>query len=395
MKINSFEKNIYKNMIICNIILSTKKYKTICKQKTIYYPEEIHMSEKITRRKAFAVSTAGAGMLIGATCLSPHKKETATVNKDFLSPWSPPEGLVRDLTPGSIPIRLAAFTDKYMINYPTNEGITEVIKRIKSAGYTATNISGPKDRKNPWLTTSDVEVSELKTALKEYDIDLFDVHAYFNNIHPDESIRKESWRWTVEQCEVAERLGCRMVTTHTGSRSPVSAVTIHKDNWTMETWKLSVQAIKQILKDTAGMKVALGIEALNLINVNNPRAHLRLKEEIGDPRLKVCLDPTNMINLGTYFRTTELINECFDLLGEDILACHAKDTYVLPNKMSAYLTQILPGKGQMDYKTYLVRLSRMKWPRTLAIEHLKEEDYPDAKAFIEETAAKVGVIIYS
>ena len=352
------------------------------------------MSEKMTRRKAFAVGTAGAGILIGGACSSQKKKETTTVNKDFLSPWSPQEGLVRDLIPGSTSIRLAAFTGRYMINYPTNESITDVVKRIKAEGYTATNISGPKDSKNPWLTASDAEVSELKTALKEYDVDLFDVHAYFNNIHPDESIRKESWKWTVEQCEVAERLGCRMVTTHTGSRSPVSAVTIHKDNWTMETWKLSVQALKQILKDTAGMKVALGIEALNLININNPRAHLRLKEEIGDPRLKVCLDPTNMINLGTYFRTMELINECFDLLGEDILACHAKDTYVLPNKMSAYITQILPGKGQLDYETYLVRLSRMKWPRTLVIEHLKEEEYPLAKDFIKRAAAKVGVKIH-
>ena len=186
-----------------------------------------------------------------------------------------------------------------------------------------------------------------------------------------------------------------MVTTHAGNRSAEAAIAPHKDNWTMETWKLVVDGMKQILKDTAGMKVELGIEAVNMTCMNNPRAHLRLIEDVGDPRLKVLLDPVNMISLRNYFRTTELINECFDLLGENILAAHAKDTHILPNKMSAYITEVAAGKGQMDYELYLVRLSRLNYPRALHIEHIPEEEYPIAKKFLEETAEKVGVKVYS
>ena len=186
-----------------------------------------------------------------------------------------------------------------------------------------------------------------------------------------------------------------MVTTHTGTCSTESPVAPHKDNWTWETWRKSVDAIRQILKDTVGMKVQLGIEAVNMTATNNPRAHLQLIEEIGDPRLKVLLDPVNMLNLGTYYRNTELINECFDLLGENIIAAHAKDTYVLPNMMSAYITEVAAGKGILDYETYLVRLSRLSWPRTLLIEHIPDEEYPGAKKYIEDTAKRLGVKIYS
>ena len=363
------------------------------------------MAYNITRRKALTAGAALTGIAISAGCArnetsvkkneASAKKRASLFPKSGLWPWSPPEHVERDLTPGSTPIRLAAFNGKYMINYPENESITEVIKRVRESGYTSTNSSGPKHQRNPWLDATEAEIDELKDTLKKYDVTYCDVHAYMNNIHPDMSIRQKNWKHVAQQCEVAERVGCPLVTTHTGSCSPVSAVTIHRDNWSEKTWKISVRAIQQILKDTTGMKVSLAVEALNLANVNNPVAHKRLRDDIGDPRVKVCLDPTNMINLAVYNRTTELINECFDILGEYILVAHAKDSLVTPNKMSAYLTQVLPGTGVIDYEQYLVRLSRLKYPRTLIIEHLKTEDYPKAKKFIEDTAKKVGVTIYS
>ena len=78
---------------------------------------------------------------------------------------------------------------------------------------------------------------------------------------------------------------------------PKHAVAPHPDNWTWETWKEVVASMKQILKDTAGMNVALGIEAVNMTCMNDPKAHLQLIEDVGDDRIKVCLDPVNMISL--------------------------------------------------------------------------------------------------
>ena len=50
----------------------------------------------------------------------------------------------------------------------------------------------------------------------------------------------------------------------------------------------------------------------------------------------------------------------------------------------------------IDYETYLVRLSRLKTPCPLMIEHLpNEEEYAFAKKYLEDTAKKVGVKFYS
>ena len=73
---------------------------------------------------------------------------------------------------------------------------------------------------------------------------------------------------------------------------------------------------------------------------------------------------------------------------------HAKDVLWAP-EMLPVLKWVVPGTGTMDYESYLTRLSRLKYTRPLLLEFLSTEKYPEAKKFIEETAQKVGVKIYS
>ena len=354
------------------------------------------MQKHMNRRNALVSGTATAGVLIGTACSKPEQTtQQKAPHPPFLTPWSPLADLKRDLTPGTTPIRLASWSNATTLDYPKDISITELVKRIRDAGYTAGNAYIRYSGDNLWLKAPESDIKELKEALNKYDVNFFDVHTVGYNIHPDLSERQKNYKYVAEACETAERVGCPMVTTHAGTRSAEHQIAPHKDNWTWETWKMVVDSFKQILKDTAGMNVALGVEAVNMTCMNNPKAHLQLIEDVGDPRLKVCLDPVNMISLRNYFRTTELVNECFDLLGENIIAAHAKDTYILPNRMSAYITEVAVGEGMMDYETYLVRFSRLSYPRPLLIEHLPQEKYPVAKKNIEEIAAKVGVKFYS
>ena len=351
------------------------------------------MSKNISRRKALKTGAAATGLIICAVSpKSTHAAQAESSHPPFLYPWSPPEELERDLTPGQTPIRLASWGRKTTLNYTRddNESITEIIKRVRDMGYTSTNSS---IRRSPWLTATEAEIKELHEALVKYDVTFFDMHTTGSNIHYDPVEREKVYRYTVESCEAAERVGCPMVTTHTGAAGYDRPMSAHSDNWTWKTWRASVNAMKKILRDTAGMKVKLGVEPTNMTAMNNPRALLQIIEECADPRLKVCIDPVNMIYIGNYFRNTELINESFDLLGDNIIASHAKDSLCL-HKMSIYITEVAPGKGVLDYETYLVRLSRLSKTITLLIEHIPDEEYPVAKKYIEETAAKADVKIY-
>ena len=193
--------------------------------------------------------------------------------------------------------------------------------------------------------------------------------------------------------EYADRLGMEYILTHTGGRDGGNKDKPHPLNHTKETWDMSVAATKKILADTAGSKVKLGFEAVNSCNNNTPQSHLRLMADVGDDRVKVTLDPCNMLHPGTIFRTTELIDQCFDLLGEDIMYCHAKDK--VWNEMLPHFEGVTLGEGWLDYETYLVRMSRMAKPRVLLIEHLPAEQYPPSMQHLKDTAERLGVKIYA
>ncbi len=352
-------------------------------------------------RRRFLATGLGAGCLVtvGASC-GRGSRETAGAAPDetpYLTPWSPDPNRPRDIAPGGTPVRLASWSRMTTLDYPPpgNIGIEVMVRRIREAGYTAGNATIPRYERGAWLDASETEVRELKDALAANDVDFFDMHTTGSNITLDLEQRRTCNRYTIEACDAADRVGARMVTTHIGSLGSQTPFEPHPGNWTKETWDLGVRTFREILRATAGHACVFGVEAVNMTVMNNPRAHLRLIEELADPRMKVCLDPVNMMHLGVYYRNTELIEECFDLLGEHIVAAHAKDSYILPDKMSVYLTEVAAGQGVIDYETYLARLSRLSWPRTLLIEHLPEEEYPGARKYIVETAEKIGVTLYA
>lgn len=356
------------------------------------------MSGRMTRRQILAASGASAAALTAAESTQAQSRAPVSRGPGRAPFWEPGpnKNLVRNLKPGPTPIRLSGglALGGSRQSQKGAGSIGEAIKAMRDQGITAA-VTGPA----PWQSASESMIGELKAALKEYDVEIFEVGGYRNILHTDEQVRRENLKYLAGCLETAERIGCRMVGTITGSRNPEGNrwgdnYAVHPDNWTLEIWKLAVSGIKQILKDTAGLKAVLGMEAQVTTNLDGPVAHRNLMQDVGDPRVKVNLDPTNMVHLFNHFHTTELLNQCFDLLGEDIYGCHAKDTYVVPHTQTVYIQEVCPGRGNLDYETYLVRMSRLKWPRALHPEHFPSEQNPEAYAHMRKVAAKVGVKIY-
>ncbi|MCD6307982.1 MAG: sugar phosphate isomerase/epimerase [Candidatus Latescibacteria bacterium] len=341
------------------------------------------MARKITRRGAPAAGVTAPGLALGASRTSHaagRERTTVLDRKPFWDP-GPDKNLKRDLTPGPTPIRIGRG-----LGVGANESITDAVKRLRDNGY-AGCVTGP-DR---WNKATDSELHELKAALKEFDVVIFEVGGYTNMIHPDAAERRKNLKHLAMCIETADKVGCPMVGTISGSLDPVNFFNVHPENWTEATWKLLVDAMKQVLRDTSGMKAAIGMEAQVTTNIDGPEAHKRLVDDVGDPRSAVNLDPVNMMSLATYYHTTELLTDCFDLLGESILGCHAKDTYIWPDKQTVHVQEVAAGRGVMDYETYLVRLSRMKWPRTILPEHVPADQLVEAAQYIRTVAKKVGV----
>ena len=355
------------------------------------------MSRRVSRRQILA---AGAASTTALTSTEAHAQTRRPASggpgrAPFWGP-GPNKNLVRDLKSGPTPIRLAGnlTLGRTGSSGKGTRSVGDAVKALRDQGLTSS-----VTRLETWQNATESMISELRAALKEHDVEIFEVGGYRNILHTEESVRQENLNYLARCIEIADRIGCRMVGTITGSRNPEGNkwsdnYAVHPDNWTLETWKLTVSGLKQILKDTAGMKAVLGLEAQITTNLDGPVAHRNLMEDVGDPRCKVNLDPANMIHLANHFHTTELLNQCFDLLGENIYGCHAKDSYVVPHTQTVYVQEVCPGRGSVDYETYLARLSRLKWSRALLPEHFPSDQNPEAYAYIRKVAAKVGVKIY-
>ena len=353
----------------------------------------LSFSRRTVLRSGICTAVAAAGGCADSS--GPREASREEESSPFLTPWSPPSDVIRDVTAGPTPIRLASWSPEARLEFAPDRDIAALVGTVRSRGYTAACIVAG-DR---WLEATDADVRILKDALADHDVELFDVHTYTNNLHPDPAVREENHRYVIRQCEIADRLGATTITTHVGTNATETPIAPHPDNWTLESWWDGVAVMKKLCRETAGMRPLITVEAVNMTCMNNPRAHRQLLDDVADPRLKICLDPVNMMNLGVYFRTTELVQECFELLGNDIVAGHCKDTYILPNRMSVYITEVMPGEGMMDIEAYLAGLSRLDAPRPLLVEHGHSEAFPDwndprPKQYLDETAARIGVRFY-
>jgi L-ribulose-5-phosphate 3-epimerase UlaE len=86
-----------------------------------------------------------------------------------------------------------------------------------------------------------------------------------------------------------------------------------------------------------------------------------------------------------------LLNECFDKLGRWIVSCHAKDL-TWDVEMNVHFREVAPGKGSMDYATYLKRLAQLRQNAPLMLEHLSTaEQYDAARDHIFEAGRIAGL----
>ena len=354
------------------------------------------MAMNISRRKFFA-GVAGGGLAaaapskIASAAAAPQaaaaRKEVGLPDvwgEDFLYQWTPPASVKRDLTPGSAAIRLSCSQD---ITNREGTDYAALFKGMRDGGWTACEAASAA-----WLSRKmpDTEVAEIKKQLKDHDVVFYGIHCAGNIIAPDPGA--EQWqRHIIDAVHSADDMGCQLILTHSGSMYP-DRNRPHPLNWSREAWNRSVNALKNICKSTAGSKVQVAIEPVNTEAINNPWAFKRLREDVGDPRLMCGLDITNMVFSSNAFRMTEMLNTTFDMLDGQIAYVHAKD--FVWDGMLPGLDWAMNGTGNMDYETFLVRISRIPNAK-MYVEFLRSADeYQQAQRNIRAIAAKIGVKIY-
>ena len=242
-------------------------------------------------------------------------------------------------------------------------------------------------------------IRDIKRAFGDADIVIAEVAAWFNALHPDEDKRRKNRNTIAQTLALADELGAvccaTIVGSYDGSDNWDSHVGPHARNFSAEGFDAIVEWVRQVLKEVNPQRTKLTLEMSPWTLLDSPEIYLTLIETIDHPGLAVHLDPANAVrDPRTYYATTELLHRCFDTLGPWIRSCHAKDIHFALDARTVAIEEVLPGRGMLDYRTYVALIERLSPDTPLIIEHLATEpEYKEVSDFIRGVAAEVGATI--
>ncbi len=242
-------------------------------------------------------------------------------------------------------------------------------------------------------------IRDIKRAFGEADIVIGEVVAWVNPLHPDADTRRANRNTIAERLALADELEAvccaTVVGSYDGSDSWDSHVGHHPQNFSEEGFEAVVEWVRQVLTEVEPRRTKLTLEMSPWTLLDGPEIYLALLEAIGHPGLGVHLDPANAVREPRiYYATTELLNRCFDILGPWVRSCHAKDIHFALDARTVAIEEVLPGRGVLDYRTYVSRIERLSPDMPLIIEHLATEpEYKEVGDFIRGIANEVGATI--
>lgn len=237
----------------------------------------------------------------------------------------------------------------------------------------------------------DATVQAYAAAAAAHDIVIAEVGAWSNPISPDDTVRSEALAKCKAGLDLADRIGARCCVNISGARGERWDGP-HPDNLTDDCFDLIVDTVREIIDTVKPSRTYYTLETMPWAYPDSADSYLRLLEAIDRERFAVHLDPVNIVNCPSrYFRSGELIRDCFAKLGPYIRSCHAKDI-VLHDRLTLHLDEARPGLGGLDYHVYLTELDKLDPDTPLILEHLPTEDeYDAAAAHLRGVATELGL----
>ena len=217
----------------------------------------------------------------------------------------------------------------------------------------------------------------IRQALAARGIEMAAISGTFNMIDPDLYQRQLGLQRLRVLAAACARLGTHVITLCTGTRDPVSMWRRHPDNDSAEAWQEMLASMHVAAEIAAEFNVTMGFEPEVSNVVDSARKGRRLLDTIQSPHLKVVMDGANVFHAGELSKMHAVLDETFDLLGNDIVLAHAKDI-----SQDGEAGHDAAGTGLLDYDYYLALLQRAGYTGPLILHSLSEAQVDDSVAFL-------------
>lgn len=254
----------------------------------------------------------------------------------------------------------------------------------KAFGYTAAYCP-PVRMDNPQ------RIADIRKAFEAEQVPLAEVGIWRNLVAPDGATRKANRAYAAELLAIADEVGARCAVTYIGTYLPGSDYAPAPQNFSAAAFDDCVAAARELIDAVKPKRAKLALEMMQYSLPDSVDTYRELIRAVDRPAFAAHVDPVNLVlTLRQYWNTGAIIRECFEKLGPWIVSCHAKDIILAEYKIGVHLDEIIPGRGVLDYATYLSELDRL--PEVpLMLEHLSAGDYAVARDHIFAVGDKIGV----
>lgn len=263
-----------------------------------------------------------------------------------------------------------------------SEDPVELAKEHRRLGYSAAYV--------PKVELKDsVRIAALRKAFAEQNVIIAEVGAWVNMLDQDAEKRRKNREYVTERLALAEEIGALTCINIAGSYNSKQWDGPDARNLTKEYFDATVENCRAVIDAVKPKKAKFALEMMGWSLPNDADSCLKFIKAIDRPAFAAHIDIANIINSPErFYQNTALINDTFKKLGKWVVSCHAKDVV----GKDVHFAETMPGRGGMDYVTYLRNVTAL--PRTvpLMLEHLRTpEEYDEARLFVMKIAKETGI----
>lgn len=218
-------------------------------------------------------------------------------------------------------------------------------------------------------------IARIREASVSRGIDIVAVSGTHNMIHPDPAVRERGLCRLQVLASACQEMGTSVITLCTGTRDANDMWRWHPENASSQAWSDLLSSVDAALRIAEEKQVTLAFEPERANVVCTAAKGHALLAAMQSPRLKVVIDPANLIVPGDEHQMCQVLDETFDLLGEQMVIAHAKDR-------SPDDTFKPAGEGVLDYDHYMRLLRAAAFDGPLILHGLAEAQVNAALQFL-------------
>ena len=257
-----------------------------------------------------------------------------------------------------------------------------VLTACKAAGFDAVQYNMSCSGLAPLPgSISDEIADQIGVASDRAGVTVAAVSATYNMVHPDEAQRRAGRRGFRAIAAAAGRMGTNLVTVCTGSKDERDQWLHHKANGNPETWTEMCREFEVILGVADQHNLMIGVEPEQANVVSSPRVAARLLDTFAGGRLRIVLDPANILEGIVGSEQHAILDEAFDLLGPAIALAHAKDRYPDGRVAAA-------GSGIVDWKHFVSGLSKVGFDGDVIAHGISAAEAPMVARYLNDLLKK-------